>query len=86
MNFNNFELRWRFAQARWAKQHLEFSGVPFYDFGGVWDELSNLNIKNLRHSEGLGLRITWNESTVLRFDYAVSEEDQQFFFNLAHAF
>jgi hypothetical protein len=86
MNFNNFELRWRFAQARMAKQHLEFSAVPFFDFGGVWDEFSSLNVNNLRRSEGMGLRITWNESTVLRFDYAVSEEDQQFFFNLAHAF
>ena len=86
MNFNNFELRWRFAQTRMAKQHLEFSVVPFYDFGGVWDDFSNLNSSNLRHSEGGGLRITWNESTVLRFDYAVSQEDKQFFFNLAHAF
>jgi outer membrane translocation and assembly module TamA len=86
MNFNNFELRWRFAQMRMAKQHFEFSAVPFFDIGGVWDDFTNLNSRNLRHSEGAGLRITWNESTVLRFDYAVSQEDQQFFFNLAHAF
>jgi len=86
MNFNNFELRWRFAQSHWFNQHFEFSGVPFYDVGGVWSDLSSLNFKNLRYSEGLGLRITWNEDTVLRFDYAVSKEDKQFFFNLAHAF
>lgn len=86
MSFNNFELRWRFAQMRFIKQHLEFSAVPFYDFGGVWDEFSNLTASNLRHSEGMGLRIAWNESTVLRFDYAISQEDQQFFFNLAHSF
>jgi outer membrane protein assembly factor BamA len=85
MSFNNFELRWRFAQTRIAKQHLEFSAVPFFDVGGVWDEGISLQ-NNWRSSEGLGLRIGWNESTILRFDYAVSKEDQQFFFNLAHAF
>jgi len=86
MHFSNFELRWRFAQTKILQQHLEFSAVPFYDIGGVWDDLSSLNTKNLRYSRGGGLRIAWNESTILRFDYAVSKEDNQFFFNLAHAF
>ncbi len=86
MSFNNFELRWRFAQTRVARQHLEFSAVPFFDIGGVWDDHAFDLQYNWRHSEGAGLRITWNESTVLRFDYAVSKEDHQFFFNLAHAF
>lgn len=86
MHFSNFELRWRFAQSRWFKQHLEFSAVPFYDIGGVWDSMSNLTANNLRYSHGGGLRIVWNESTVLRFDYALSKEDRQFFFNLAHTF
>jgi hemolysin activation/secretion protein len=85
-NFNNFELRWRFAQTNFVKQHFEFSAVPFYDVAGVWSKFTELNFKNLRHSEGLGLRIAWNESTILRFDYAISREDKQFFFNLAHTF
>ncbi len=85
-NFNNFELRWRFAQNNFMKQHFEFSAVPFYDVAGVWSNLSKINLANLRHSEGLGLRISWNENTILRFDYAVSKEDKQFFFNLAHTF
>ncbi len=86
MHFSNFELRWRFAQTKLFNQHLEFSAVPFYDIGGVWDDLSKLNTNNLRYSRGGGLRIAWNESTILRFDYAVSKEDNQFFFNLAHTF
>lgn len=84
-NFTNIELRWRFAQTTVAKQHLAFSAVPFYDVGGVWDSF-NINFSNLRYAEGLGLRIAWNVNTILRFDYAVSKEDNQFFFNLAHAF
>ena len=86
MHFSNFELRWRLAQTKIFNQHLEFSAVPFYDIGGVWNDLSSLNTNNLRYSRGGGLRIAWNESTILRFDYAISKEDNQFFFNLAHTF
>ena len=86
MDFNNFELRWRFAKANMFKQQLAFSAVPFYDIGGVYDDLSKFDFNQMKHSEGLGLRIAWNVNTILRFDYAWSKEDQQFFFNLAHAF
>jgi outer membrane protein assembly factor BamA len=87
MGFGNFELRGRFAQCNIFKQHLAFSAVPFFDVGGVWDNLSRLNhTENLRYSEGLGLRIAWNVNTILRFDYAISQEDHQFFFSLKQAF
>lgn len=87
MNFNNLEIRYRFAQCNFLKQHFAFSAVPFVDAGAVWDDMSRVNnLNNFRVSEGLGLRIAWNVNTILRFDYAVSKEDKQFFFNLAHAF
>lgn len=87
IQFTNLELRWRFAQAKILKQHLAYSAVPFFDAGGVWDNLSRLNhLENLRCSEGLGLRVAWNVNTILRFDYALSQEDRQFFFSLKHAF
>jgi outer membrane protein assembly factor BamA len=87
MSFNNLELRYRFAECNLLKQHFAFSAVPFADAGAVWDKLSNItSLDNFRVSEGLGLRIAWNVNTILRFDYAVSKEDSQFFFNLAHAF
>jgi hypothetical protein len=87
MTFNNLELRYRFAQAKFLKQHFAFVAVPFADLGGVWPGISDMgNLNNYRYSEGLGLRIVWNVNTILRFDYAVSNEDRQFFFNLSHAF
>lgn len=87
MTFNNLELRYRFAQANLFKQHFAFVAVPFADAGGVWDNLSRISkFSNYRYNEGLGLRIVWNVNTVLRFDYAISREDHQFFFNLAQAF
>jgi outer membrane protein assembly factor BamA len=87
MQYTNFELRCRFLRVNVLKQNLVFSAVPFFDEGGVWNSLSRINhLKNLRYSEGLGLRIVWNANTVLRFDYAISKEDHQFFFQLGHTF
>ncbi len=87
MNFNNFEIRYRFAQTHFLKQHIALSGVPFMDIGGVWDDINkSFSLNNYRFSEGIGLRIAWNVNTILRFDYAVSKEDNQFFFNFGHSF
>jgi outer membrane protein assembly factor BamA len=87
MAFTDFELRCRFWQCDVRKQHFAFNLVPFFDAGGVWDNPSRMShLENLRYSEGLGLRIGWNENTVLRFDYAFSPEGQQFFFGLKQPF
>lgn len=87
MNFANLELRWRFAQTTFLKQHLAFSAVPFMDAGGVANDFQNITlINNYRYAGGIGTRIAWNVSTILRFDYAISKEDKQFFFNVGHVF
>lgn len=87
MTFNNFELRYRFAQTRVLKQHLAFGTVPFCDIGAIADKIQRISkLNNYRISEGIGLRIVWNVNTVLRFDYALSQEDRQFFFNFAQTF
>ena len=88
MQFNNFELRYRFSQFTFFKQHIALSAVPFFDCGAVWNNGGEIikQLKNYRYNEGLGLRIAWNVNTILRFDYAISKEDGQFFFSLGHSF
>ena len=87
MQYVDIEMRCRFLQFNVLKQNLVFSGVPFFDQAGVWNNLSRVShTENMRYSEGLGLRIAWNVNTILRFDYAVSKEDNQFFFQLGHTF
>lgn len=86
MGYVNLELRYRFADCRWLGQHFAFMAVPFFDTGRVWDKLSDLGIGGFKSNGGLGLRIAWNQSTILMFDYAMSSEDQQFFFNFGHIF
>ncbi len=87
--FVNTEMRMRFFETELFHQDLSFSAVPLFDFGSVYN-LNNTHqafaINRMRYSEGMGLRIAWNLSTILRFDYAQSKEDQQFFFTFEHAF
>jgi hypothetical protein len=82
----NVEWRTRLLQTDVLKQHLAFSIVPFYDAGSVWDSFKDVNMRYFRHSVGLGSRIAWNQATILRFDYARSREDAQFFFVFEHIF
>jgi hypothetical protein len=87
MQFADIELRYKFAQLKFLKQNFAFSAVPFFDTGAIWDSPDRIGEwENLRYSEGLGLRIAWNVNTILRFDYAISKEDNQFFFQLGHTF
>ena len=87
MTFVNTELRIRIAEKEILKQHLAFGLVPFFDFGGVANNVGDVfQASHNRYSEGLGARIAWNVNTILRFDYAVSKEDKQFFFSFGHMF
>jgi len=87
MYFFNTELRTRFAKLTILNQNLVFSAVPFFDAGSVYYNVSDVfNLNRIRTSEGIGLRIAWNSSTILRFDYAVSKEDNQFFFTFGQTF
>jgi outer membrane protein assembly factor BamA len=87
MYFFNTELRTRFAHFTILKQNITLSAVPFLDAGSVYKNLNTaFKWNRIRFSEGLGLRIAWNSSTILRFDYAISQEDKQFFFIFGHTF
>jgi outer membrane protein assembly factor BamA len=83
----NFELRCRFIQFDVLKQHLDFYAIPFFDAGGVWNTLNRIsNFQNWRFSEGPGMQIAWNEDTILRFDYGMCTEGNQFYFSIEQIF
>ena len=88
VDFSNIEIRARFVQFKVLKQHIALSAVPFFDVAGVGNNFSRLfgYAANYNYAEGLGLRLAWNVNTILRFDYAFSKEDRQFFFQFGHAF
>ena len=82
----NLELRSSLFEIDVLNQNLAFSAVPFVDAGRVWDDFRDMKLNNMLISPGGGIRIAWNQSTILRFDYSVSREDRQFFFVFGHMF
>ena len=86
MWFSNIELRVRLAETKFRKQRFSFTVVPFFDAGTVRDRWQDLNFSNIKTAYGGGLRIAWNQSTVLSFDFGLSSEDKLFFFGIGQVF
>lgn len=84
--FSNVELRVRLAETKIRKQRFSFTLVPFFDAGTVRDKWQDLNFSNVKTSYGGAFRIAWNQSTVLSFDYGISNEDKLFFFGIGQIF
>jgi hemolysin activation/secretion protein len=82
----NLEMRTRLYDIKILKQHFALGITPFYDFGSVWDRPGDMNFKQWRGAPGVGARIAWNQSTILRLDYGQSREGGQFFFGFGHIF
>lgn len=86
MGWGNTEVRWKFAEARIGSEFFAFNLVPFLDYGRVWDDEHKLGWKGYAYSRGIGLRIAWNQATIIMIDYAKSREDEQVFVNFSHVF
>lgn len=82
----NLELRSRLTDFKLLNQHFILGITPFYDMGTVWDSPRQVSLTQLRGAPGLGARLNWNQSTVLRFDFAASREGSQAFFGFGHIF
>jgi len=86
MGFGNLELRYRIVGFSIGEENFTISIVPSIDFGRVWDKAKNVSLKDYMYSKTLGLRIIWNQSTVISMDYGKSGEDSQFFLDLGQTF
>jgi hypothetical protein len=82
----NLELRARLYDVRLLNQHFAFGLTPFFDMGSVYDSLGEINFRRWRGAPGIGGRLAWNLSTILRLDYARSQEGSQVFFGFGHIF
>jgi outer membrane protein assembly factor BamA len=86
MWFTNLELRYRFLETKLGKQRFAFGVAPFFDAGTVRDRWQDLNFTKIKFSYGAGLRVAWNQSTILSFDYGKSKEDRLFYIGIGQAF
>ena len=82
----NTELRARFYEFRLLGQDWGLGAVAFYDAGRVWESLREMGTYDWRGAPGMGLRLSWNQSTILRWDITRSREGLQTFFAFQHIF
>ena len=82
----NLELRWTFHRFEVLSQKLGTSLGVFLDTGRVYDRLDDLTLRDWRHGQGLGVRISWNQATIIVFDYGLSSEDSGLYINFSHQF
>jgi outer membrane protein assembly factor BamA len=85
LNLLNFELRWTFFDFNVKEQHFAFIIVPFVDIGQA-NEGIKFGVDDLKTSYGAGLRIPWNQATIIMLDLAFSAEDTNFYINFGHIF
>jgi len=84
--YGNLELRWSFTEFTVWQQHIRLMLSPFANGGRVFDNLGNTTLSDWKYGGGLGLRLAWNLSTIVSFNYAVSSEGEAFYMELGHPF
>jgi hypothetical protein len=86
MALANLELRWTMFDFTVAGQNFAPIFVPFFDIGSPFDTPKDISSSVWRYSYGAGLRIAWNQATIIMVDYARSQEDSNMFINFNHIF
>jgi hypothetical protein len=83
---SNTEIRWTFVKFRVLRQGFALIAAPFVDIGRVFDNVGQTTFAGWQRSQGAGLRIAWNEATILMADYGFSDEDSGLYLNFNHIF
>ncbi len=82
----NLELRWTMFDFTVLGQHFAPMLIPFFDIGSAFDQPKDISTSAWRYAYGAGLRIAWNQATIIMVDYAMSKEDTNMFINFNHIF
>ena len=82
----NLELRFNLYENSLFGQSFEYMFVPFLDSGKVFNSLEKSDLKGYKYSYGAGLRVAWNQATIIMLDYGVSVEDSGLYINFGHIF
>ncbi|HNL53795.1 MAG TPA: BamA/TamA family outer membrane protein, partial [Turneriella sp.] len=86
MALANLELRWTMFDFTVAGQRFAPIFVPFFDIGSAFDQPKDISTSVWRYAYGAGIRIAWNQATIIMVDYAMSKEDSNMFINFSHIF
>lgn len=82
----NAEVRWTVGHARVSRQDLALILAPFVDVGRVFDRVADTSLRDWKRGQGLGVRVAWNQATIVMVDYGFSREDQGLYVNFNHIF
>lgn len=86
MAWLNLEARWTFVRFKLLNQSWGMILAPFFDTGRVWDRVDSIGVAGWKYSAGSGLRLSWNEATILMCDVGFSPEDWGIYLNFGHIF
>lgn len=86
MALANLELRWTMFDFTVAGQRFAPIFVPFFDIGSAFDQPKDISTSVWRYAYGAGIRIAWNQATIIMVDYAMSKEDTNLYINFNHIF
>lgn len=86
MVLTNYEVRWTFVRFHLFKQAFALIAVPFLDIGRVFDNVRETTLAGWKRSQGAGLRLSWNQATIIMADFGVSPEGTGFYVNFNHIF
>ncbi|MDH4200666.1 MAG: outer membrane protein assembly factor [Spirochaetia bacterium] len=75
----DLEARYTFMSWKWGDQLFDLSVSPFLDMISVFDRPQKFSFNEWKIGYGAGLRLTWNQATVIRFDFGFSSEDFGFY-------
>jgi outer membrane protein assembly factor BamA len=81
----NAEVRWTFVRFPLFAQHFSLQIAPFVDAGRVFDRVE-LSFADWKAAAGAGLRVGWNRSTIVMFDFGASREDAGFYVDFGMPF
>ncbi|MEN2992071.1 MAG: DUF5982 domain-containing protein [Bacteroidia bacterium] len=79
-----YELRMRFLEARILRQHFLGGPTFFVDLGWGTDKVAFP--RYTVWGAGIGVRLLWNMTTILRMDAAIAREGWQFHFHPSHTY
>jgi outer membrane protein assembly factor BamA len=83
----NLEIRWTFVEFNVTRrQHFALMLAPFLDVGRVFDSIDDFALRGFRNGQGAGLRIAWNQATIVVADYGISREGSSLYINFNHPF
>ncbi len=86
MALANAEIRHDILEGTWGSQHFLYTVVAFADGGRAFASGTKASFADWKGAAGGGLRIAWNQATIINATYGASGEDSNISIGFGHQF